>query len=106
LRDRPAPLALYLFTNDRAMQERVVAGTRSGGLCINDTVVHMVGNDLPFGGVGESGMGAYHGKASFDCFSHERTVVRRSTAFDSRFRYSPPKLSLARLQKLWPWLLR
>jgi len=106
LRDRPAPLALYLFTHDRATQERVVAGTSSGGVCINDTVVHMVGHDLPFGGIGESGMGRYHGKASFECFNHQRSVVRRSTAFGSRFRYPPPKLSLARLRKLWPWLLR
>ena len=106
LRDRPTPLALYLFTNDRATQERVVAGTRSGGVCINDTVVHMVGHDLPFGGVGESGMGRYHGKASFDCFSHQRSVVRRSTLFDSRFRYPPPKLSLATLKKAYRWLLR
>lgn len=104
--DRPTPLALYLFTNDRATQERVVAGTRSGGVCINDTVVHIAGKELPFGGLGDSGMGRYHGKASFDCFSHQRSVVRRSTAFDSRFRYPPPKLSLARLRKLLPWLLR
>ena len=105
-RDQPVPLALYLFTNDQPTQQRVVAETRSGGVCINDTIVHMVGHDLPFGGLGDSGMGCYHGKASFDCFSHARTVVRRSTLFDSRFRYPPPKLSLAGLRKLWPWLLR
>ena len=105
LRDRPTPLALYLFTNDRATQERVVAESRSGGVCINDTVVHMVGHDLPFGGVGESGMGRYHGKASFDCFTHQRVVVRRSTAFDSRLRYPPPKLSLAKLKKAYRFLL-
>jgi len=106
LRDQPVPLALYLFTNDQPTQQRVVAETRSGGVCINDTIVHMVGHDLPFGGLGESGMGRYHGKASFDCFSHPRSVVQRSTLFDPRFRYPPPKLSLARLRKLWPWLLR
>jgi aldehyde dehydrogenase (NAD+) len=106
LRNLPVPLALYLFTSDRATQERVLAGTRSGGVCINDTVVHIAGKELPFGGLGESGMGAYHGKASFDCFSHRRSVMRRSMAFDSRFRYPPPKLSLARLRKFWPWLLR
>jgi aldehyde dehydrogenase (NAD+) len=88
LRDRPTPLALYLFTNDRATQERVVAGTRSGGVCINDTVVHMIGHDLPFGGVGDSGIGHYHGKASFDCFTHQRTIVRRATWCDSRDRKS------------------
>ncbi len=105
LDDRPSPLALYLFTNDRRVQERVVSGTRSGGVCINDTVVHMVGQNLPFGGVGESGMGRYHGKAGFDCFSHERTVVRRPTSFDFRFRYPPPKLSLEKLKKACRFLL-
>ena len=82
LRDRPTPLALYLFTQDRATQERVLAATRSGGVCLNDTVTHMVGKDLPFGGLGESGLGAYHGQASFDCFTHRRSVLRRSFAFD------------------------
>jgi len=57
LRDRPTPLALYLFTNERATQERVLAETRSGGVCLNDTGMHMIGNDLPFGGLGESGLG-------------------------------------------------
>ena len=105
LRDRPTPLALYLFTNDRATQERVVTNTRSGGVCINDTVVQIIGHDLPFGGVGESGMGRYHGKASFDCFTHQRVVVRRSTVFDSRLRYPPPKLSLQKLKKAYRFLL-
>jgi len=105
LRDRPTPLALYLFTNDRATQERVIAGTRSGGACLNDTIVQIIGHDLPFGGVGESGMGRYHGKASFDCFSHRRSVVRRSLLFDSRFRYPPPKLSLEKLKKAYRFLL-
>jgi len=105
LLDRPAPLALYLFTNDRAVQERILSGTRSGGVCINDTVVHMVGQDLPFGGVGESGMGQYHGKAGFDCFSHERTIARRFTSFDFRFRYPPPKLPLEKLKKACRFLL-
>ena len=105
LRACPTPLALYLFTNDQPTQQRVVAETRSGGVCINDTVVHMVGPDLPFGGLGDSGMGRYHGKASFDCFSHSRTVVRRTTLFDSHFRYPPPKLSLAKLKTAYRWLL-
>ncbi len=106
LRERPTPLALYLFTNDSARQERLTAAIRSGGVCINDTVIHLAGKDLPFGGLGASGMGTYHGRASFDCFSHPRAVVSRPTAFDLRFRYPPPKLSLARLKKLWPWLMR
>lgn len=105
LRNRPTPLALYLFTNEHPTQERVVAGTRSGGVCINDTVVQIFGKQLPFGGVGDSGMGRYHGKASFDCFSQQRAIVYRSTAFDSRFRYPPPKLSLEKLKKAYRWLL-
>lgn len=105
LRARPTPLALYLFTRDHATQDRVLAETRSGGLCVNDTVMHIVGKELPFGGLGESGLGAYHGQASFDCFSHRRSVLRRSFAFDSKFRYPPPRLSLTGLKRAWRFLL-
>jgi len=104
LRDRPKPLALYLFTADRALQERVLAGTQSGGVCINDTILQILGHDLPFGGVGESGMGTYHGRASFDCFSHPRAVMRRPFALDSRFRYPPPGVSLRVLKRLLRFL--
>lgn len=103
---RPKPLALYLFTRDRVVQERVLAETASGGVCINDTVTHIVGKELPFGGVGESGMGAYRGKTSFDCFTHYRSVLRRSTRVDPSFRYPPPRLSLAGLKRIYKWLLR
>ena len=105
LRDRPTPLALYLFTKDRATQERVLAETRSGGVCLNDTVTHMVGNDLPFGGLGESGLGAYHGQASFDCFAHWRSVLRRSFAIDPKLRYPPPRISLATLKRALRFML-
>ncbi len=105
LRDQPIPLALYLFTRDRATQERVLAETRSGGVCLNDTVTHIVGKDLPFGGLGESGLGAYHGQASFDCFSHRRSVLRRSFLFDSSLRYPPTRLSLAALRRACRFLL-
>lgn len=105
LRDRPTPLALYLFSSDRTTQERVLAATRSGGVCINDTVMHMVGKDLPFGGLGESGLGAYHGRASFDCFSHHRSVLRRSFALDSKLRYPPPRVSLTTLKRAFRFLL-
>jgi len=104
LRDRPKPLALYLFTRERALQERVLATTQSGGVCINDTILQILGHDLPFGGVGESGMGSYHGRASFDCFSHRRVVMRRSFALDSRFRYPPPGVSLPVLKRLLRFL--
>jgi aldehyde dehydrogenase (NAD+) len=68
------PLALYLFTNDKAVVERVIKGTTSGGLCINDVIMHTQLNTLPFGGVGPSGLGQYHGKATFDTFSHLKSV--------------------------------
>jgi aldehyde dehydrogenase (NAD+) len=105
LRDRPTPLALYLFTHDRAAQERLLAATRSGGVCLNDTVTHMVGKHLPFGGLGDSGLGAYHGRASFDCFTHRRSVSHRSLAFDPKLRYPPPRIALATLQRVYRFLL-
>jgi len=105
LRDRPTPLALYLFSRDRTTQEHVLAETRSDGVCINDTVTHMVGKDLPFGGLGDSGIGAYHGKASFDCFTHRRSVLRRSFAFDPKLRYPPPRVTPGTLKRALRFLL-
>lgn len=105
LRDRPTPLALYLFTRNRATQRRVLASARSGGVCLNDTVQHILGKDLPFGGLGESGFGAYHGKASFDCYTHYRTVLRRPFAFDSKLRYPPSRLSLSVMKRAFRFLL-
>jgi len=105
LRERPTPLALYVFTRDRATQARVLAETRSGGACINDVVSHMIGTGLPFGGLGESGMGAYHGRAGFDEFTHQRAVLRRALWLDPPFRYPPPKLSLAGLKRAIKFLL-
>lgn len=87
VRERPKPLALYAFTNDRANQEEVLRRTSSGHLCINDAVAHFASDTLPFGGVGESGMGAYHGKASFDAFSHHKPVLRRYFFGDLPMRY-------------------
>lgn len=104
LGDRPKPLALYLFTGDAAMQERVISRTQSGGVCVNDTIVQILGSDLPFGGVGESGMGNYHGRASFDCFSHSRTVMRRSLSMDPEFRYPPLDISLKWLKRMLRFL--
>jgi len=105
LRPRPTPLALYLFTQDRQIQERVLASARSGGVCLNDTVTHMVGRNLPFGGLGESGLGAYHGKASFDCFTHRRSVLHRSFAVDPPLRYPPPRITLASMKRIYRYLL-
>lgn len=105
LRARPKPLALYLFTNDRRLQERVLAETASGGVAINDTISHILGKDLPFGGVGASGMGAYRGKAGFDTFTHYKSVLRRSLRVDPSLRYPPPRLGLPRLKRVYRFLL-
>jgi acyl-CoA reductase-like NAD-dependent aldehyde dehydrogenase len=100
LRDKPKPLAVYLFARDRALHERVLAGTQSGGVCINDTILQILGTDLPFGGVGDSGMGTYHGRAGFDCFSHQRAIMTRSLATDPKFRYPPPRTPLDTLKRI------
>ncbi|MCW5552903.1 MAG: aldehyde dehydrogenase [Verrucomicrobiae bacterium] len=105
LRDRPTPLALYLFTRNRTTQEQVLEQTRSGGVGLNDVVTHMIGNDLPFGGLGDSGFGAYHGQASFECFSHRRSVLRAALGFDPRLRYPPPRVKLATLKRAFHFLL-
>ena len=82
--DRPKPLALYLFTEDMDKKKYVLRNTSSGGVCINDTITHMTTKWLPFGGVGDSGMGRYHGKASFDTFSHEKSVLESGFTFDTK----------------------
>ncbi len=86
---RDKPLALYLFTKDDAIRERVVAGTSSGGVCINDVVMHLAVPDLPFGGVGASGMGSYHGHAGFLAFSHAKSVLSKSERMELPLRYPP-----------------
>lgn len=100
LRDRPNPLAVYLFTRDAALREHVISNTQSGGVCINDTILQILGKDLPFGGVGDSGMGNYHGRASFECFSHARTIMVRSSGADLKFRYPPQRVSLEMIKRL------
>jgi aldehyde dehydrogenase (NAD+) len=86
---RPKPLALYVFSSDKSVQERVLRDVSYGGACVNDTMVHLVNPELPFGGVGESGMGGYHGEHSFDVFSHMKSVVKKPFAFDMTMRYPP-----------------
>ncbi|KAI6690927.1 hypothetical protein NL676_027755 [Syzygium grande] len=85
----PKPLAAYIFTNDKKLKEHFVKNVSAGGLVVNDTTVHLAVHTLPFGGVGESGMGAYHGKFSFDVFSHKKAVVYRSFMGDAMIRYPP-----------------
>ena len=87
--ERPKPLALYYFTNDKKKIKRVLSETSSGGACINDTIVHVGSHKLPFGGIGNSGMGDYHGKYSFDTFSHRKSVVFSSGKIDIKLKYPP-----------------
>jgi aldehyde dehydrogenase (NAD+) len=86
---RPKPLALYFFSKNEQKQNRILSATSSGGVCINDTVMHVGVGELPFGGVGESGMGRYHGKYSFDTFSHYKSVLKKSFLVDLAWRYAP-----------------
>jgi aldehyde dehydrogenase (NAD+) len=86
---RPKPLALYVFTNDPAVQAKVLDRTTSGGVTVNHTLMHLVNHSLPFGGVGPSGMGAYHGHASFETFSHRKSVLVKRTWLDPWFFYPP-----------------
>ena len=88
---RPHPLALYVFTDDAPTAERIVERTRSGGVSINHTMIHLGIPDLPFGGVGPSGIGAYHGEAGFDRFSHRRAVLSKATKPDPSVTYPPYK---------------
>ena len=98
INQRPKPLALYLFSKQRDAQQQILERTSSGGVCFNDVVMHVSVPDLPFGGVGNSGMGNYHGEAGFRTFSHERSVLRRPFRLDVPFRYPPyaGKLPLVR----------
>ena len=89
IRSREKPLALYLFTSDQAAERRVLDTCSFGGGCINDTIIHLATTHMPFGGVGNSGMGSYHGKKSFDTFTHARSIVKKSTWLDLPMRYHP-----------------
>jgi len=98
---KPKPLALYFFSNNKQHQNQVLQETASGGACINDTIVQIAFPGLPFGGVGDSGIGRYHGKTSFETFSHQRSVLHKSFWVDLKLRYAPYKGKL----KFLKWLI-
>ncbi|MBD2561010.1 MULTISPECIES: aldehyde dehydrogenase [Nostoc] len=100
INSRPKPLALYLFSQNKNLQKRVLQETSSGGVCINDTVMQVGVSSLPFGGVGDSGIGNYHGKASFDTFSHNKSVLQNSFWLDLKWRYAPYEGKLPLIKKL------
>lgn len=86
---RPKPLACYLFTTDKKAEKMVLEQVSFGGGCINDTIIHLATSEMGFGGVGESGMGSYHGKSSFDTFSHYKSIVKKANFIDLPMRYHP-----------------
>jgi aldehyde dehydrogenase (NAD+) len=87
--EREKPLALYVFTGTKTVEREVLSRTSSGGACVNETLMHLVAPDLPFGGVGPSGMGAYHGRTGFETYSHRKSVLSRSTLIDPAVAYPP-----------------
>lgn len=91
LADKPKPLALYLFSNNKKTIKKVTEKLSYGGGCINDTIIHLATSEMGFGGVGESGMGSYHGKDGFDAFSHTKSIVNKKTWLDLPMRYQPYK---------------
>lgn len=96
---QPKPLALYLFSKNEQLQQRIVQEVAYGGGCFNDIILHVGNPELPFGGVGNSGIGSYHGKASFDTFSHRKSILKNSFRFDLKWRYPPYTMSLETLKK-------
>ena len=91
INSNPKPLALYYFSEDKSLQAEVLGKTSSGGACINDVITHVANPKIPFGGVGNSGMGKYHGRFSFEAFSNQRAVLKKSTRIDIPVRYPPYK---------------
>ena len=87
--ERPRPLAAYIFTSDRTFRETLLARLHFGGGCVNDTIIHLATEDMPFGGVGESGMGHYHGRYGFETFSHLKSIVDKPLWLDLPMRYQP-----------------
>ena len=96
---QPKPLALYLFSSNKSNQERILQEISFGGGCFNDTIMHLGNPELPFGGVGNSGMGCYHGKSTFDTFTHRKSVLKNSFRFDLKWRYPPYTMTLETLKK-------
>lgn len=98
------PLALYIFTDDEKFAKKTILNYSFGGGCINDTIIHFSNKRLPFGGVGHSGIGAYHGKLSFDIFSHHKSIIKKANWLDLDFRYAPYNNKINSIKKLLKWL--
>lgn len=98
------PLAFYIFTENKSFAKKLIKTYSFGGGCINDTIIHFSNKRLPFGGVGHSGIGAYHGQLSFDIFSHHKAVVKKGNWLDLPMRYAPYKGKLATIKKVLDWI--
>lgn len=94
------PLAFYVFTKDKKVENLLTTSLNFGGATINDVIVHLASNKLPFGGVGQSGIGSYHGKASMDCFSHKKSIMKRYFALDVNIKYPPYEGKLGLIKKI------
>lgn len=97
----PAPLACYIFSKNTVFQKQVIATFPFGGACINDVVIHLANNHMGFGGVGESGIGSYHGKAGFDCFTHYKSTLKKSTLIELPFRNPPFNTQKTRIMRFF-----
>ncbi|WP_417940325.1 aldehyde dehydrogenase [Flavobacterium sp. RS13.1] len=104
MRQYEKPLAFYVFSENDSFAKKIITRYSFGGGCINDTVVHFTNKRLPFGGVGHSGMGAYHGKLSFDIFSHHKSIVKKANWLDLPMRYAPYKDKLKAIKKILDWI--
>lgn len=93
------PLALYVFSENKAFSEEVITRFSFGGGCVNDTISHVASNYLPFGGIGSSGMGSYHGKSSFDTFTHSKSIVKKNTKLDIKLVFPPYKNKINTIKK-------
>lgn len=98
------PLALYIFSENKAFTDRIISDFSYGGGCINDTIIHFANTRLPFGGIGNSGMGAYHGRRSFDTFSHKKAIVKKANWLDLPLRYAPYKSKLKTIRAILKWM--
>ena len=101
INNRPKPLALYYFTKSKANEKKVLSNVSFGGGCINDTLIHCANSNMSFGGVGQSGMGSYHGKQTYYTFSHTKSIMKKSTLFDINVRYAPYKDKIKLLRKIF-----
>ena len=100
IQKEPKPLAIYMFGGRTEDQQKVINLTSSGGVCINDVIIQAGIPELPFGGVGLSGTGSYHGHAGFEVFSHLKSILNRPFWLDINFRYPPYKLDISFINKL------